>query len=223
MLVTIGGLFGSLGALPASAVGGPLDIQSSYCTSQTSRIQWWGSTDYTPTYDKPQGDVFLCWFKYKIVETGKNGDYWMMVAKSVWRTTSGPSYKHAISTQRINSSIAPIDGVYESTPTKTSTTECSQSFDVGFNIGVFGVSTTSSWCRDYQVVRDARTSIAGASWTSQYTGKLRTVETAYSLKVPEGSAPPRFTGSFGISRYDYRLENGFWVPYYNPYYYNFSA
>jgi hypothetical protein len=198
-------------ATPASATPSyslAASIVGSGCTSQTSRIGWWGSNEgqVTMAY-QPKGDVYVCWIKYRLSDRDPDGDYYSMVATSTWRHTAGSASFTATHHQSIRSSVTAEDNVWGSTPSLTSRRDCSSPFTVSYGVGPVSVSTTPALCSSHTVTRVAK-SPDSAFWSSGRAGRVRVVETSLTQKVPQGVVP-RFDVSFAIPQYSH-THNGLW-------------
>ena len=201
-------------ATPASATPSyslAASIVGSGCTSQTSRIGWWGSNESQVTMAyQPKGDVYVCWIKYRLNDSDPNGDYYSMVATSNWRHTAGQASYTASHNQSIRSSVAAKDNVYGSTPSFTSSRDCSSAFTVSYGVGPVSVSTTPSLCSSHTVTRGSQSS-SNAFWSSSRAGRVRVVETSLTQKVPQGVVP-RYDVSFAIPQYSHSYNGFSFIP-----------
>jgi hypothetical protein len=200
-------------AAPASAVSFSVgaSIQGSGCTSQTSKIAWFGGFPSNGIWPSawPHGSAYVCWYKYRLNDSDPNGDYYAMVATSNWTYSSGARNYPAYMSHSISSDRASKDSVYSSTGTFTSSSSCSTAFSVSFGAGPVSASVTPKLCSSYKVTRRSFSG-TGAFWDSPSAGGLTKVETAFVQKVANG-AVPHYTATFAIPQYvNTWYANSYW-------------
>ncbi len=173
------------------------------CSSQTSKYSWNGEARAGLGY--PRGNVYVCWWKYRINDSDTRADYYAVVAASYWTHSAGPAGYPAAMGQSVQSSAVSVDNAYGATGSFTTNKSCTSPVTLSVGWGPISASTTPTLCSGYTVTRSTYGS-AGAGWSSPKAAGLRTIETMYTQKVPQGTVP-RYTVRFSIPIYTNLLIN----------------
>ncbi len=182
-------------AQPALALPSPsASIVDSECSIT---YRWQGAV--TPGSGYPQGTVKFCAYKYRLADKDKNGDYYAVVAQSVWTFSGNQAGNEAPMSQSIKSNTGSIDNVYSATKSYTSSASCSTPVTLSVSLGVFSVSTEPKLCSGYKFTRSVSSSTR-AVWSSNTAGGLRNVATSFNQKVAEGKTPT-YTVVFSMPQY----------------------
>lgn len=184
---------------PASAASASvsLSIVSSHCSGWAS----WRGSSYSTVVQAAwvHGTVKHCVTKYKMADSDKSADYYLIELSSEYKVTrenslAGMPNQKAIAEQETTSSKKASGTVYSGTKTFTSSKSCTSSFSVSAGIGPFSFSVSPSLCSGYTVKR-TDLGAYGAGWKADYAGEAPSMETAYAMKVAEGTKPV-FTSKF---------------------------
>ena len=188
-------------------------ILGSGCTSQVSKISWFGGPYPNMTSppalaeDAPKGKVYVCWTKYRISDKDTKADYYGALAESYWTLSSGRTNGNAVANQSIKSTVAATGSVYGATSGFTSSRACTVNIPLSLSVSIFSADVPVRVCSGYKVTRTSY-GTAGASWSTKNGGALRVLRTIYAQKVPAGKVP-RFTLTFAIPQYTKRWNSGY--------------
>jgi hypothetical protein len=181
-------------------------------------ISWRGGEGFyayywDPRVTGPRGEMYFCYYTYRLGTKTADGDYYAVDLKTVWRVNSSTwDWMPAVMKQSVSSNKSSKDSVYDWTPTKTSSSGCSTSVSVGFGVGPISISTSMAMCSGETTSLYSHSS-TGATWRASYAGRIRTVETSFVQKVAHGSVPT-FTIKFVVPYYTYTPSSAlgiYWV------------
>lgn len=198
--VALAGLLALVGvlavAVPSSAsvsasVG--LSIRASQCSITYS---WAGANISTKHSVKgwPRGKVKFCAWKYKMSDSDRYFDYYLVYASADYSRSAGYVSLSAPAYLYIDSNRGASGQVYGSTRSYTSNRSCSSAFTVGVSAGPFQATVTPKVCKGYSVSRTG-SGAYGAGWKAAKVGGVNDMQTTFYQKVPQGKVPI-FTVSF---------------------------
>jgi hypothetical protein len=173
------------GAAVSSTVS--LSIRASQCSSSYS----WAGKNVTTAYASPswpRGTVRFCAWKYRMADSDKQYDYYLVYASSDYNRSAGTASLGAPAYQYLDSSTSASGGVYGATKSYTSNKSCSQSFAVGVSAGPFSADVTPTVCSGYSVTRSYY-GASGAGWTAPKVGGVGDLQSTFYQKVPAGTVP----------------------------------
>lgn len=178
----------------------------------TKSLKWHGGFPYEGMFadDPARGRVKLCWVKYRLRDRDPDAAYYAVSLQSEWTHVHGERKFPAKMHHAVVSSIRGDRRVFGGTASYTSSSDCLDEVSVSFGVGPIGVSTTPRICDDYGIER-YKLGREKALWRSSKAAGLRTIETVYVQKVPQGRVP-RFDVVFAIPRYRnwFYEAGGYW-------------
>ncbi len=153
----------------------------------------------------------LCWNLYKLADSSRKWDWYVIEAVSHWQIAKGDPKAPAPIIQSLQSQYQAWHNTQAGTRTYTSNKDCGRPFSIGFSLSFFSISSTQKVC-DGNTVRRTAIDNKGAVWRSEQAGQARTVSTVYSQKLRQGDKPT-FSYAWLVPRYSYTWssEKGVWV------------
>ncbi len=195
------------GVVPADAATASvsLTIVSSQCARD---LRWSGENVKNGTSNWwPRGTVNHCVIKYRLSDSDKAYDYYMVEMVSEYTLTSGHKELAAEGSHTVTSSIDASGGVYGATKSYTSNASCSQPVTISVAVGPFSVAVSPTVCDGYSIRRD-ELGAGYAQWAAPRVGGVDSLETVFVQKVPSGKVP-KFAALFTRPAWDHTKISGF--------------
>ncbi len=195
-------------SMPAAASAASFSVSSSIRYGAcTSNVAWRGDVPYDNAWDtqyyQSYGTVKFCFTVLRLSDSDSTGDYYAVSELTTWTTTQG-SYAYPSDNYgkvRVTSTIAAINNYRFAAPDHNIQldTSCSATTSISVSAGWISIGLAEKFCSGGRLNLEVESNTA-AQWGSPDVTRTRQWDTAYVIKVPNGSKP-KLTGVITIPYY----------------------